>query len=131
MRLFSWGQPDYVERLGLAENRLMVASTLARFASKAYSRGKLQRATDARSKAETCVKVAHGLIASEIDEPGASAVKSMLREVQAALARLPASYHKGPRFHATCPCVEMICLSTRGIFSPAVRRKRSEPRRDL
>jgi hypothetical protein len=80
----------YEERLELAESELKVALLLANFSSAAYSRGRLQHATDARSKAEhACTRAAARLAAPEIAAPDANGVRSMLDEVQGALARLP------------------------------------------
>jgi len=80
------------ERLELAEGELKVALLFANFSSASYSTGRLQRATDARSKAEhICTTAAARLAAPEIAKPDAHGVRLMLDEVQSALARLPIS----------------------------------------
>ncbi|HUJ21128.1 MAG TPA: hypothetical protein VLX58_06370 [Bryobacteraceae bacterium] len=78
------------EQLELAESELEVALLFANLSSAAYSLGRLHHATDARTKAElACTRAAALLTIPEIDEPEAYCVKSMLHEVQGALARLP------------------------------------------
>jgi hypothetical protein len=82
----------YEERLELAERELNVALLFANLSSAAYSTGRLQHATDARSKAEhACTRAAARLAAPEIAAPDAHCIRLMLDEVQGALARLPAS----------------------------------------
>jgi hypothetical protein len=79
------------ERLDLVESELRVALFFANFSSDSYSRGRLQHATDARSKAEhVCTRAEARLAAPEIAGPDARGVRSVLDEVQGALARLPA-----------------------------------------
>jgi hypothetical protein len=80
------------QRLELAESELRVALLFANLSSAAYSTGRLQHATDARSKAEhACTKAAARLAAPEIAAPDADGVRLILDEVQGALARLPTS----------------------------------------
>jgi hypothetical protein len=80
------------ERLDLAESELKVALFFANLSSAAYSMGRLQHATDARSKAEhACTRAAARLAAPEIAAPDAGGVRVILDEVQGALARLPTS----------------------------------------
>ena len=80
------------ERLELAESELRVALLFANFSSAAYSTGRLQHATDARSKAvHACTRAAARLAAPEIAAPDAHGVRLMLDEVQGALASLPIS----------------------------------------
>lgn len=82
----------YRERLELAESELKVALLFANLSSAAYSSGRLQYATDAHSKAQcACKRAVARLAAPEIEAPDAKGVRSMLDEVQGALARLPAS----------------------------------------
>lgn len=82
----------YEERLELAASELKVALLFANLSSSAYSMGRLQHATDARSKAQqACNRAASRLAAPEIAAPAAGGVRSMLDEVQGALARLPTS----------------------------------------
>jgi len=82
----------YEERLELAQSELKVALLFANLSSAAYSTGRLQHATDARSKAHrACSTAKTRLAAPEIAAPDAGGVRSMLDEVQGALASLPAS----------------------------------------
>jgi hypothetical protein len=82
----------YEERLELAASELKVALLFANLSSAAYSTGRLQHATDARSKAlRACDRAATRLAAPEIAAPEADGVRSMLDEVKGALARLPTS----------------------------------------
>ena len=82
----------YEDRLELAANELSVALLFANLSSAAYSTGRLQQATDARSKAQhACSRAAARLAAPEIAAPGAVRVRLMLDEVRGALARLPTS----------------------------------------
>jgi hypothetical protein len=82
----------YEERLDLAESELKVALFFANLSSAAYSTGRLQHATDARSKAvHACTKGAARLAPPEIMAPDAKSVRLILNEVQSALARLPNS----------------------------------------
>ena len=82
----------YQERLELAASELKLALLFANLSSAAYSTGRLQHATDARSKAEhVCSRAAGRLAAPEIAAPDADGVRLILGEVQGALARLPTS----------------------------------------
>jgi hypothetical protein len=82
----------YEERLELASSELKVALLFANLSSAAYSKGRLQHATDARSKAQrACNRAAARLAAPEIAAPDAGDVRLMLDEVHGALARLPTS----------------------------------------
>jgi hypothetical protein len=82
----------YEERLELAASELKVALLFANLSSAAYSTGRLQHATDARSKAQrACNKAVARLAPPEIAAPDADDVRLMLDEVQGALARLPIS----------------------------------------
>jgi hypothetical protein len=82
----------YEERLQLAAGELKVALLFANLSSAAYSTGRLQHATDARSKAQrACNRAAARLAPPEIAAPDADDVRLMLDEVHGALARLPTS----------------------------------------
>jgi hypothetical protein len=82
----------YEERLELAASELKIALLFANLSSAAYSMGRLQHATDARSKAQrACNRAATRLAAPEIAAPEADGFRLMLGEVQGALARLPTS----------------------------------------
>jgi len=82
----------YEERLELAASELKVALLFANLSSSAYLKGRLQHATDARSKAQrACDRAESRLAPPEIAAPDAGDVRSMLDEVQGALARLPVS----------------------------------------
>jgi hypothetical protein len=82
----------YEDRLELAANELKVALLFANLSSAAYSTGRLQHATDARSKAQrACSRAASRLAPPEIAAADADGVRLMLDEVQGALARLPTS----------------------------------------
>jgi hypothetical protein len=82
----------YEERLDLAESELKLALFFVKLSSAAYSTGRLQHATDARSKAQhACTKAAGRLAPPEIMSPDAHGVRLILDEVQGALARLPTS----------------------------------------
>ena len=77
---------EYLEQLRLAQNELESAMFFADLSLIAYSTGKLQHATDARSKAEIlCVKATQRLTASAINRP--DFVESTLGEVQKALGQ--------------------------------------------
>jgi hypothetical protein len=79
-----------LEELELAERELKAALIFAKFSSTAYSLGKLQHATDARSKAKAvCARAAQRLATPEIIEVGADSVRLILNEVEDTLAQLP------------------------------------------
>jgi hypothetical protein len=82
------------QALDLVENELKLALTFLKVSSTAYSVGKLQHATDARSKAEAVREraVAQLIESSATDSEHAASVQSILGEVQYALSRLPASF---------------------------------------
>ncbi len=80
-----------LNELELAKSELKAALVFAKFSSTAYSLGKLQQATDARSKANAvCARAAQRLAAPEVTEVGTDSVRSILHEVENALAHLPA-----------------------------------------
>ena len=83
------------QTLKSVENELKLALTFVKISSTAYSRGKLQHASDARSKAEAVRSraVAQLIESLSADEDSAASVQSMLNEVQSALANLPSSIH--------------------------------------
>lgn len=82
----------YEERLDLAKSELKVALFFANLSSASYLTGRLQHATDARSKAEhACTKAKARLEPPEIIAPDADGVRLILDEVHGALARLPTS----------------------------------------
>jgi hypothetical protein len=80
--------------MDLVENELKLALTFLKVSSTAYSVGKLQHATDARSKAEAVREraVAQLIESSATDKEHAASVQSILGEVQHALSRLPPSF---------------------------------------
>lgn len=79
------------QELELVERELKAALIFAKFSSSSYSLGKLQHAADARSKAKAvCARAAQRLATPEIVEVGADSVRLILREVENALAHLPA-----------------------------------------
>jgi len=78
------------EGLELALSQLKVARVFADFSLTSYSMGKLQHATDARSKAEhLCRSAAARLAAPETYGSPADFAESMLRGVLNTLANLP------------------------------------------
>jgi hypothetical protein len=80
-----------LKELELAERELKAALIFAKFSSTSYSLGKLQHATDARSKAKAvCARAAKRLATPEIIEVGSDSVRLILSEVENALAHLPA-----------------------------------------
>ncbi len=86
------------KQLELATSELKAALIFARFSSTSYSSGNLQRATDARSKAQAaCAKAAHRLAAPEMIEVSPDSVKLIWNEVQSALADLPKLKEFKPR----------------------------------
>lgn len=79
------------QQLELAERELKAALIFAKFSSTSYSAGHLQRATDARSKANAvCDSAARRLSAPEIVQARPDSVKLIWKEVQSALGDLPA-----------------------------------------
>jgi hypothetical protein len=65
----------YAERLELATSELKVALLFANLSSAAYSMGRLQHATDARSKAQrACTRAVARLAAPEIAAPDADRI---------------------------------------------------------
>jgi len=89
MPSFSLAGPD----LKSVESELKLALTFVKISSTAYSMGRLQHATDARSKADAvrARAVAQFIESSPENAEGAKSIHSMLGEVQVALARLPSS----------------------------------------
>jgi hypothetical protein len=75
------------------QGELEIALTFAKVSSIAYGKGKLQRAIDARSRAEAVqTRAIAELVESSSPDPDAShTVRSKLAEVRHALARLPLS----------------------------------------
>jgi hypothetical protein len=75
------------------ENELKLALTFVKISSTAYSMGKLQHASDARSKAEAVRARAVGQLMESlaVEEQAAASIQSMLNELQSALASLPSS----------------------------------------
>lgn len=77
-----------LHELELVERELKAALIFAKFSSASYSLGKLQHATDARSKAKAvCARAAQRLATPEV---GTDSVRSILSEVENTLAHLPA-----------------------------------------
>jgi hypothetical protein len=73
--------------LDAARNELKMARVLWEFSSTAYSKGNLQRAGDARSKAKLlCASAAERLTASGLDRWAADCIRSMLDGVRDAPA---------------------------------------------
>jgi hypothetical protein len=84
------GSDSSLQELELAERELKAALIFAKFSSTSYSLGKLQHATDARSKAKAaCARAAQRLATPEITEVGTDSVRSILDEVEKTLAHLP------------------------------------------
>ena len=82
----SEGQASHAEELSFAESELKVALLLADLSSAAYRVGRLRRACDARSKAESlCTRAAARLRRPD----NSSRAESMVSEVLDKLARLP------------------------------------------
>ena len=82
--------PNSRREVELAKNELKLALMFAKVSSAAYSMGRLQHASDARSKAEAVrsravAQLTGGIAVADV------AVESMLDEVQEALACLPSS----------------------------------------
>jgi hypothetical protein len=82
--------------LDVVENDLKLAMTFTKISSAAYSAGRLQHASDARSKAQAVHEraVAQWKACSAVSIQDAASVQLMLSEVQSALASLPASEHQ-------------------------------------
>jgi|SRR5579862_9171640 hypothetical protein len=81
------------QALELVESDLKLALTFIQISTAAYSTGRLQHASDARSKAEVAHARALELwkAASAVSIRDAAAVQFMLSEVQSGLSTLPAS----------------------------------------
>jgi hypothetical protein len=80
---------EAAQQLEQAEGELKAALIFARFSSTSYSTGNLQRATDARSKANAvCARAARRLSAPEMIQVSPDSVKLIWTEVQNALADL-------------------------------------------
>jgi len=73
------------------ENELMLALTFVKISSTAYSIGKLQHASDARSKADAvrARAVAQLMESLAVEEQTAASIQSMLNELHSAFASLP------------------------------------------
>jgi hypothetical protein len=89
--------PNMQQEVELAKNELKLALMFAKVSSAAYSMGRLQHASDARSKAEAVRSRAVAQLTGAV-AIGDVAVGSMLDEVQEALACLPSS--SDPHFWA-------------------------------
>lgn len=77
------------ERLGVALQELRKARLLLDYSSKAYLKGNLQRASDARSRANIlCARAAEHLTAPELDG-SADGIRSMVDGIRDALAVQP------------------------------------------
>ena len=82
---------ESLHELELVERELKAALIFAKFSSNSYSSGRLQHAADAHSKAKAvCARAAQRLATPEITEVGTDSVRSILHEVENALAHLPA-----------------------------------------
>jgi hypothetical protein len=81
------------------ENELKLALTFVKISSTAYSMGKLQHASDARSKAEAArARAVAQLIESlAVEEQTAASIRSMLNELQTSLAGLPSPVYPALR----------------------------------
>ncbi len=83
------GPESSLQEMELAKRELDTALIFARFSSSSYSLGKLQHATDARSKAKAaCARAVERLGTPEI-EVGSDSLRLILREVENELAHLP------------------------------------------
>ena len=82
--------PNIQQEVELAKTELRLALMFAKVSSAAYSTGRLQHASDARSKAEAVRSRAVAQLTGAV-AIGDVAVGSMLDEVQEALACLPSS----------------------------------------
>lgn len=95
-------QPAFIagkQTLKSVENELKLALTFVKISSTAYSMGKLQHASDARSKAEAvrARAVAQLMESLAVEEQTAASIQSMLNEIQNALASLPSSVYPALR----------------------------------
>ena len=80
---------EAVQQVELAEGELKAALIFAEFSSTSYLTGNLQRATDARSKANAvCARAARRLSAPEVIQVKPDSVKLIWTKVQNALADL-------------------------------------------
>ena len=81
------------ELIEAMQGELDVALTFAKVSSVAYGRGKLQRAIDARSRAEAVQSraIAELVEATSSDPEASHTVRSKLAQVRHALAHLPSS----------------------------------------
>src|SRR6266849_3227959 len=91
--------PNIQQEVELAKNELKLALMFAKVSSAAYSMGRLQHASDARSKAEAVRSRAVAQLTGAV-AIGDIVVGSMLDEVQEALACLPSSSE--PHFWTRC-----------------------------
>jgi hypothetical protein len=94
---------DAKQMLDVVENDLRLAMTFTKISSAAYSAGRLQHASDARSKAQAAHAraVAQWEVCSAVSLQDAASVQVMLNEVRNALGSLPASEHQAVwMFHA-------------------------------
>jgi len=84
---------DVQQQLELAKSELKLALMFAKVSSTAYSMGRLQHASDARSKAEAVRTraLAQLIRAIAARDAGVEAIESILGELQKALAGLPSS----------------------------------------
>ena len=84
------------QMLDVVENDLKLALTFIKISSAAYAAGRLQHASDARSKAQAAHAraVAEWKACSAVNIQDAASVQLMLNEVQTALSNLPASPHQ-------------------------------------
>ncbi len=78
------------QTLKSVENELMLALTFVKISSTAYSMGKLQHASDARSKADVirARAVAQLIESLAVEEQTAASIQSMLNELHNAFASL-------------------------------------------
>jgi hypothetical protein len=83
------------QTLKSVENELKLALTFAKISSTAYSIGKLQHASDARSKAEAvrARAVAQLMESLAVEEDTAASIQHVLNDLQSALASLPSSVY--------------------------------------
>jgi hypothetical protein len=84
------------QMVDFVENDLKLAMTFIKISSAAYSAGKLQHASDARSKAQAAHAraVAQWKAFSAVNIQEAASMQLMLNDVQGALSALPASAHQ-------------------------------------
>ena len=84
--------PEPQKPLEIVQSELEAALVFSEFSSRAYSHGNLQRAIDARAKAERVfTRATETLSAPGISEQDSRVARLMLDEVKGTLARLPAS----------------------------------------